>query len=366
MKRQLAIALGLAVVSVPAMASKARLEALGQSATGSQYIDDNRNVFLNSATLNYNKDYVTMELGDTKANADSDTAPRAEGGFFKASGSMNYGLYLGHERNTSNLLRAAVSTDAELEENDTMTLFFAGDAGVQWGANLFIQNYSSKSSGTKKEASAMALGLGVISGDIEGFLNLGLGNKAKIDGGAEFAGKSSMDLGVTYNMDDLAIMGRMTNVGGENKGNSDDIKLNVIKVGAAKSWKLNDKAKLWASGWYSMTERKCKGTTFSTTLGQCNDKGVKESNIPVTISLEATATEWLTLRGNVTQKLPFMNSTDNGTNKGQGKDSTSVGLGASLTYGDLSVDGTVNTAGAGGGAMNIDQPLHRLSVTYKF
>ena len=44
--KKLAIAtVGLAVLSTSAHATKARLEALGQNVFGSQYLDDNRNVF---------------------------------------------------------------------------------------------------------------------------------------------------------------------------------------------------------------------------------------------------------------------------------------------------------------------------------
>src|SRR5690606_13118987 len=97
MKKQIAIALGLAVVSTSAFATKARLEALGEDANGSMFISDNRNVFLNPATINYHKDFVTLEWGDTTQAVDAAETPRAEGGFFKASGNMVYGLYLGSE-----------------------------------------------------------------------------------------------------------------------------------------------------------------------------------------------------------------------------------------------------------------------------
>ena len=72
MKKHITLALGLVVLSGSAFASKARLEALGQNADGSQFLSDSRNVFLNAAHLNYHKDFVTFEWGDTNQEAASD------------------------------------------------------------------------------------------------------------------------------------------------------------------------------------------------------------------------------------------------------------------------------------------------------
>ena len=86
MKKHLMIATGLAVLSTSAFASKARMTALNQDTTfGSFYLEDNRNVFRSSNGVNSLNNYVITEWGD----ADS-----AEGGMFKSSGSLNYGLYL--------------------------------------------------------------------------------------------------------------------------------------------------------------------------------------------------------------------------------------------------------------------------------
>ena len=111
MKKQIAIAMGLAVISGSAFATKARLEALGEDQYGSQFISDNRNVFLNAATVNFHKDLVYMEFGSsdstgshafegvtlgTETDQDLSASPKAEGGFFKASGNMVYGVVFGN------------------------------------------------------------------------------------------------------------------------------------------------------------------------------------------------------------------------------------------------------------------------------
>jgi len=84
MKKQLTVALGLAVLATPAFASKARLQALGEDVNGSFYVNDLRNVFLNAANVNNYKDsnslgvinaaiyYLTHEL-PTKLDQTADT-----------------------------------------------------------------------------------------------------------------------------------------------------------------------------------------------------------------------------------------------------------------------------------------------------
>src|SRR5690606_39517802 len=70
MKRKLALALGLAVISSSAFATKARLQALGEDVYGSKYISDNRNIFINAAYINLYKDQITYEYGDTTSARD--------------------------------------------------------------------------------------------------------------------------------------------------------------------------------------------------------------------------------------------------------------------------------------------------------
>src|SRR5690606_27088224 len=91
MKKQLALAAGIAVLAAPAFASKARLAALGEDVNGSFYINDNRNIFLNASESLNHKDMVTFELEDNGSG-------NGEGGFLRSHGNMVYGAHLG--RNT--------------------------------------------------------------------------------------------------------------------------------------------------------------------------------------------------------------------------------------------------------------------------
>jgi hypothetical protein len=360
MKRQLAIALGLAVVSGSALASKARLEALGQDANGSMVIDDHRSIFLNAAHLNHHKDFATFEFGSPTQNEDARTTPRSEGGVFMSSGNMVYGLYFGEESNSTNNRASLGGTGGipastmQAEGNNT-TIFFAGDAGVQWGASLLFGSYDD---GADSKASQTRARFGVVSGNIDAFLNMGLSNTAE-DGTWEWEGKSALDLGVTYNQGDVNYMLRYqaNEVDATISSTTTTTKTGYTAIGASKEYKLNDKAMMWASAWYAMS---------SSEVGDADE--TKDTALPVTLALETSATDWLKLRASVSQRV-LINEEDDGTDKSTKADTTTTAFGASFNYGDLTIDamvGGTNEDTSTTGEFGSDDMLHRVSMTYNF
>ncbi|MFT6632448.1 MAG: hypothetical protein ACJAS4_002411 [Bacteriovoracaceae bacterium] len=357
MKKQIAIAIGLAVLSTGALASKARLQALGQDTFGSFFLDDARNVTMNPALLNMHKDFVTLEWGDTSNNQDAAATPKAEGGMFKASGNMIYGLYFGDESNTANGLRAITGTMAE--QNNT-SFYVAGDAGVQWGVKLTYHSFENEATDVKSDATRATIGIN--SGDIESFLAIGLTNKAE-NGAAEFEGKGSYQLGVTYNKNDIDYMLEVRTITVENAG-GDEYTANFTRIGAAKAYKLNDKANVWTSAWYKMDNS-------TNDISATGDN--KETYLPVSIALEVSAKEWLTLRGSVTNEIIGTTEVDNGDKKTRA-DTTVVAAGASLLFGDLTIDGMIGntdnnttvTESTSNGTLRTDALMSRVSMTYKF
>lgn len=377
MKKHITLALGLVVLSGSAFASKARLEALGEDANGSQWIGDSRNVFLNASHLNYHKDLVTLEWGDESEKSDSASTPKAEGGFFKSEGNLVYGLYLGRESTTSNSLRDSLhlTSNFPYEENN-FEVFVAGDAGVQWGASLLMGSTKEddpNSDGDDADAtksSAMRANIGVISGDVEGFLNLGLGNTAE-SGDDEFKGKGSTQLGVTYHMGDIALMAQMVSIGAESTVSDQDTeyKYSESKLGAGKNYKLNDKANVWVSAWYRTTSSKVTSDVSAA------ESDTKTTNLPVGIALEVMAKEWLSLRGSISQDVFISETKDSEGMKESGVNKTNVRAGASLVFGDLSVDGMIGNDDTGAGTpttstdkgvLRTDSLMSRVSLTYRF
>lgn len=388
MKKQIAIAMGLAFISAPAFATKARLEALGEDSFGSQFISDNRNIFLNAAEVNFHKDFVTYEWGDADTtssqsyngttlgqNTDQDTAstPKAEGGFIKASGNMVYGLHFGSESNVANGLRTlAMGADAVHEENN-IDLFVGGDAGIQWGANVTYT--SSKKEQTQagptlvdEEQTSIRTRFGVVTGNISAFANINIQNKAEDkQNDVEFDGKSGYDLGATYEMSDMYYMLRYRHFAGEDH-NSDEFSANQAWIGAAKAYKLNDRSNVWISGWYKSNTQENDFTAISAS-GE-----TKESFIPFTVAAEVSVKEWLILRGSVQHVVWGEEENDAGD-----KDTivdTSVNAGASLVFGDFQIDGLVGTTDGtttlgddtttGNGTLRTDALMSRVSMLYRF
>ena len=77
--------LTLLLTSWTANATRSRMESLGQdSLRGSFYIDDNRNIFRNTADINRFRNFATFEVND-----------QAEGGYFSEVGDFAWGVYLG-------------------------------------------------------------------------------------------------------------------------------------------------------------------------------------------------------------------------------------------------------------------------------
>lgn len=378
MKRQVAIAMGLAVLSTGALASKARLEALGEDTYGSHFIDDSRNVILNPATLNHHKDFVTLEWGSTTAQPDTADTPRAEGGFFKATGNMVYGLYLGDESDTANGIRAAAMPTKAVSESNNTSFFVAGDAGVQWGVAYTYHKFENEQSADDPSSAAQRINVGVISGDMEGFLKVGLENKAE-SGTEEFEGKGSYQLGFTYGMGDVDYMLEYRGITAENAG-GDEFKAQYTYLGVAKTYKLNDKATVWTSAWYRMENTECDmgATCANTGKGQGEQK---DAFLPVSIAMEYVAKDWLTLRGSIGQNIIGTTEDDNGDSKTI-EDTTLVRAGASLTFGDLVIDGVIgndadgngdpaasgdgDSTADGNGVLRADQLMSRVSMTYKF
>jgi hypothetical protein len=376
MKKQLIVALGLAVIAAPAFASKARLQALGEDTNGSFYINDNRNIFLNAAHVNNHKDFVTFETGSETADSldDSAVAPRPEGGVFFGNGNLVYGVQLGNESNTSNALRnfAGVST-----EQNNVDLFVAGDAGVKWGANLTYGKVTE--SATVNSSDVMRTRLGVIAGDIEGFANISLKNEAEQKGGNELEGKIGYQVGGSYAMNAYKFFAEYRSIKGEDKTNNADAEVGIMRLGAGRTDKLNDKASLF-------TKLEVSKTTLMADdagAGALSTDGEDEvtTNLPLIVGLEYDAASWLVLRASISQSI-YSDVSQKDTSNTNLEDTTRVNAGASLKFGEMSIDGVIgnttdnavvpagsatDAGGAGtNGSLRTDNLMSRVSVSYKW
>lgn len=405
MKKQLIAIAGLAILSTPAMATKARMLALGeniQDNIGSLYFSDSRNVFQNAAYVNDYKDMVVMEWGSTGTTAtgattsikgDTDQSPQAEGGFFKSAGNFVYGLYLGSESPYTNEIRSytrSINNDSFQQDNQ-LDLFFAGQSEMlgKWGVNVTYSN--SKNDAQDAKQSSASIRLGMIKNKTEVFTNIALDNKAEMGaaglsgaqaatGSDEFKGKLGFELGATQDLDAVKVFAYVRHAKWESEADSYsgtggagtprpgqpmtaytgkfDGTYWLYQVGAGKEHKINDKATLFAKAEYLNFMRKVEATS-----GTADGETLKldDWRVPVTLGLEYDAATWLTVRGSVVQNV--VSTTDNDydgneaavsagvlakrpSGKRTAANSTNVNAGITLKFGELAIDGVIGTDGS--------------------
>jgi len=400
MKKIMMIGSALLVLSSSVFATEARLLALGMKETdndGMYYIQDSRNIFLNSANINNYADQLVTEYGSTgtalgaKARVDADTTPKAQGGVFKKYGSTVYGVYYGNESNTSSLLRVAASTNAAalLQTTDNqIDLFVGGEAGVKWGANLLYASGKDESVSSKDQA--IATRFGVIGSGWDAHLNVSLSSKAERTDATvlqEFKGKLGVHTGGSYNVGEGKVFGYVKTYGwDQRKTDATTISGDFTSyyLGYGRDMTVNGSDKLFASVAAKKTDINIEYVTKAE---------VRNLVVPLTLGYEAKATEWLTLRGSVVQNLYGQKDNQglttgvNGPNAtaagvvaatygANGKatiaNSTEVNAGATLNFGQLSIDGLVGTTGTTGtagsrkGVLSASNLLTRAGLTYKF
>lgn len=381
MKKQLTVALGLAVLATPVFASKARLQALGEDSYGSAYINDNRNIWLNAAQINNHKDLVTYEFGTETIGDDAQQA-RGEGGVYKAHGNFVYGLHFGGASNTANAMRRAAGLTGADEQNN-IDLFIGGDAGMKWGANLGYAKTSDESSPLTSES--MRTRLGVIMGDTQAYANINLINNAKGTdaAGHKFEGDLGYQVGVIHAWEGNTLFAdyRSFEAEGTQGAAKGDISYKQIMVGVGRVERLNDKTNLFTKATFVNADVENDGgaAAFGTGAGACATgnsaifcEEYKTMQVPVVVGLETEATSWLTLRGSVGAVV--WGSEEDKDNERSIQNSTIINAGATLKFGELSVDGVIgNDNGAGpaangtnSGTIRTDSLMSRVSMTYRF
>lgn len=308
MKKQLVVALGLAVLATPAFATKARLEAFGEDNFGSYYINDNRNYFLNPAYINNHKDLVTYEFGRSGTGAasaqDSTQDPKAEGGFTKGHGNFVYGLHFGNSTPSAGIVRSLVGNN-NLQERNPWDFFIGGDAGMKWGANVTYEAFDGGANAANRVASnAIRTRLGIIAGDVDAFAHISLKGDAKDFQGNEIEGKASYFVGASTLLNNYRLFVDYKHIAGDytstltTGGQSESWKFNEIRLGAGRVEKLNDRANLFAK---VSIERRMVEDDGAATLQAAGAGELTRYILPLNVGLEYDATSWLQLRASVSQ-----------------------------------------------------------------
>jgi hypothetical protein len=367
--KNLLTVLSLVIVASPAFASRARLEALGEGKNGSYYINDVRNMFLNPASIVKHKKKLMIELGQTNVStsgADSKASGFTQGGFTNTFGDFTYAVYL---NNFSDTMAAAGDCDLNddgdcadvglgetvfsgIAPQNAVEVQFAGEGSVNWGLALTTAGnkqgtYSSSYFGARA---------GVEKDNLAVFATVGLGSSIK-DGTTELLkGKTKIDAGVTYGMDDMTVFGKFAT----SVNDVSQVEKGTTSFGAGLGWNKE------------MTKSTHMFTRLEGTYATAQTAGAttsKSYNVPVVLGAEAQALSWLAVRGSLTHSLlgQSLNGTGATTTAGQ----TAFGAGVGLTFGDVTIDGLIanNAAATAGGADDFgfgSDMVSRVSLNYNF
>lgn len=407
------IALALAGMTTSAYATKARVEALGQSGEDNYFIKDSRSIWYNASHIHDYADTMFVEWGrnggsstTTTAGTDGEGNPKAQGGFLKTHGDWVYGVHLGEESNTSILLRMTAESGGgaslDLLYPDNVVDVFVGrnQGNVKWGANLMYTSSEtdvSNAPASGKEQSAMALRLGAQGENWEGHANISLKGetKTKAANPEEFDGKTAFHVGGAYNLG----MGKVI---ANYKSAAWDIK-NATQTTAVEG----KYTQMWLG--YGLEKSYGEGTVY-TQVYYRNTKvelaytgapaELTHTILPLVVGFEAKATDWLTWRGSVSGNLMgnvknkglraavldtnalgtvnavFGTTTNTGTEEVKKTlgDQVAVNGGASLTFGKLVLDGMVGTtsnarqaaSSSKKGVLALDNLITRVGMTYAF
>jgi hypothetical protein len=320
----------------------------------------------------------------------------------------------------------AVASKMLQTADNQFDVFFGGDNGIKWAVNALYAGGKDESRNSKDSAAAVRAG--VIASNWDAHLNLSVNSKTEatetvnpLNTGAasvnqKFDGKLGFHVGGSYLLDSknrvfgyvkhygweqtdsfnsytalnaaasASTGGAITSVGGQNGTVKGDF--TSYYLGWGRDFDVNNGDKLFTS----LTAKKTDINLNFTSKAE-----VRHLIIPVTLGYEAKATDWLTFRGSVVQNLWGTRDNKNVTTGtqlnpvakgliskiygGSGKatitNSTSVNAGATLVFGQLSVDGlvgvtnstggtTTNTAGTNTGILSVSNLETSVGVTYKF
>ncbi|MBC7539592.1 MAG: hypothetical protein H7281_12280 [Bacteriovorax sp.] len=368
------------------------------------------------------------------------SAPKAQGGVFKKYGDFVYGLYFGNESNTSSLLRVAGtaagsalngftgapgSGDSKMLQtaDNQVDLFFGGDNGIKWAVNPTIA--IGKNEARSSKDSAAAVRMGIIATNWDAHLNVSLASKSNstdaVTVGAvgladtiaqDFKGKLGYHVGGSYILKGAnRVFGYVKHYGWEQTDRHLYTTTESNNIGGQQGMVKGDFTNYYL-GWGSEMEVNKGDKLFASlaakktdiNLNFANKSEVRHLIIPLTLGYEAQATEWLILRGSVVQNLWGKSDNKNISNYGAtgtrlnkvasglvsklygntGKttiaNSTAVNAGATLVFGQLSIDGLIGTTNSNGasvvsatnsnapktGILSLSNLETSVAATYKF
>ena len=364
------------------------------------------------------------------------TSPKAQGGVFKKYDNYVVGAYLGNESNTSSLLRTVATSAASTMNNyvsstnvnskmlptadNQLDLFFGLEQGYKYGLDLI---YTDNKDDTRSlKYNSFSIRFGIIGSGWDAHLHSGLVSKTystdtitPLNTSAlsdtvyqEFKAKLNLQVGGSYNVGAHSKIFGYYNTTSWEQIDSYSKYTTFHTAGAASGLGVSGQQgtvkgdySSYYIGWGDQMPVENGDNIFVSVAAKKTDINIKFTNktqvrhvvIPLTIGYEGKVTEWLTFRGSVVQNLYGQRNNQNEASlnpvaKGllvssygaDGKatiaNSTAVNAGATLTFGNLSIDGLIGTTdesrtgtigtGTNKGVLSLDNLLTTVGINYKF
>ncbi len=371
MKKLIVVAAAVLAGS-PAMASKARVDALGNS----RQLVDVQYTFERPYLIHSVGELATFEWG----NKGDNVTPHAEGGFFKKADDSVYGLYFGRKSadfNSSVRTAATVGFSALLEEQNPINVFYGMKSGdLTWGATLKYSN--GKKEAADQKGTSMGIAAGVTNGTWEAELVLGLAGKTEdttAGAGESIESKGNTKIGFGYNLSETMhayadykmskVEGHRDagNIAGDAALKDITTEKTILNVGFINTLLKNEDANVYYGVAYSMETEKYTPDNNATLTGS------EKTMLPVWLGVEANATSWLVMRGSIKQNVLLnSNKTKTGVAGADGKDtdtdSVALAAGAGIKLNKGMLDATFTQVNAG--TLNSDNLFSNVSYTYMF
>jgi hypothetical protein len=350
--KNIMVAAAVLALATPAMASKARLQALSES----PHLTDNRSGLTNPALMG--ADHVVFEMGAAHtAMSNAAGAATAEGGFVKTHGAGKWQVYLGNDNDLS--VRDATTFTTNVNPVDIGYATKAGD--MEWGLGLSYSNSDKKTAVAVKQSST-TLKAGVVTGPWDAHLNLLLADTADT-ATQKFKGSTGANLFGGYTMESNYFYGEYKMTGGKIEpvgggAATNDQENSTITLGYVNSMK-SEGVELFYGVAYNMTTNKEKAA----------DSKTETTTLPFTIGLEADATSWMVLRGSVSQNvlLGSTKTTTGGTGDADTTaNNTTVAAGLGFKWGKTTLDATLKAATTGTIGTDGNNFLGNAGLTHTF
>lgn len=348
-----------------AQASKARLKALSQSDSGSLFVKDARNIFLNPAMVNELENNANFEWGSSSglyaAAGQLDTKPNAEGGGLLRTSFLNYAVEVGRLGSSTKTMIDATSViyggTALFFPQNGLDFVIGGPAGaLKWGAGLHYARSQDVTSGSvdypRKNARDLSVSGGVLAGSLSGYARLDLIAESATDGAATsqtYGGKLGGELGGKFDFDALQSVGLAL---GQTSfhfdlgtGTAGDVQARRIRADYYRLLLAKENTNFFVTAGLSYITA---DISYSN-VGRPSDSATLLTS-PVVLGLEHRALSWLDLRVSASQSVLLERSKSSTASTDVEKhniEDTKVAAGFTAHAGDIKIDATFEGVSTG-------------------